>query len=105
MSTGALFGSGLGFLLLEARGFKATAPLLTQVLKVAIALGVLFRLEAGAKELLGEAAWATALSYGLVGFVAAYVLPVFFSQCHVWRLRIIHRIQRASQEANRSNKP
>jgi len=86
-STGALLGSGLGYLLLEGRGFRAAAPPLTQVLKVILSLAVLFGLQIGGKALLGEAAWATAFRYALVGFTAAYLLPVFFTEWHRWRSR------------------
>lgn len=90
-SVGALLGSGLGYLLLDARGFKAAAPLMTQVLKVAIALLVLLALQRGGESLLGDAHWAAALTYALIGFTAAYLLPVFFSQFPVWRQCISSR--------------
>lgn len=87
-SAGAFLGSALGFLLLEGRDFKAAAPALTQALKVIVALAVLFGVQTGGKLLLGEAAWAISLRYVLIGFTAAYLLPVLFTQFHAWRSRI-----------------
>jgi len=87
-STGALLGSGLGYLLLERRGgFRAAAPPLNQVVKVIVALAVLAGVQHGGRALLGEAAWATVLRYTLIGFTAAYVLPVFFTVWHERRER------------------
>ena len=86
-SSGALLGAGLGFLLLEARGgFKAQAPPLTQVVKVIIALGVLFSVREGAGVALGKAVWAIWAQYAMVGFTCAYVLPKFFAESYNWGL-------------------
>ena len=46
-ASGALLGAGLGYVLLEGRGFEAKAPWPAQVLKVVVALVVLFGLQVG----------------------------------------------------------
>ena len=88
-SAGTLLGAGLGYLLLEGRGYKAAAPFLTQALKFVTALAVLLALKLGGKSLLGESApsWAMALQYAAMGFTVAYLLPVFFTEFHEWRSR------------------
>jgi hypothetical protein len=48
------------------------------VLKVVVALVVLFGLQVGGGMLPIEGSWARALRYALIGFTAAYLLPMLF---------------------------
>jgi membrane-associated phospholipid phosphatase len=82
-ASGALLGAGLGYVLLEGRGYEARASFAAQVLKVLVALAALFAIQLGGGRLPIEAPWARALRYGLIGFTAAYLLPLLFM--HVQR--------------------
>lgn len=87
-SAGALLGAGLGYALLETRGgYKARAPLPTQVLKVVVALAALFGVRAGSKMVLGSMPGATYIRYAMIGFTCTYLLPMIFAGFHNWRLR------------------
>ena len=98
-SSGGLLGFGLGYVLLEARGYKATAPWGSQVVKVAVALALLLALRSAGRVMLGESAGATALNYAVVGFTAAYLLPVLFAKCYTWGLYIRGPIKRQKKTA------
>lgn len=86
-SAGTLLGAGIGFVLLDARGFSAQAPKLTQVLKVIIAVGVLLGLREGLTAALGESPLAQYSCYALMGFTGTCILPVLYSDYHAWRTR------------------
>ncbi len=85
-TAGVLLGSGVGYLLLERRGgYKAQAPPWTQVAKVLVAVVVLLGLRTGLKLVLGEAPWANAARYAVIGLTSAYLLPLLF--CLAYNLR------------------
>lgn len=74
-------------LLLEGRGYEARAPFASQVLKVGVALPVLFGLKTVGGTSLPEVPWATVTTYAAIGLAATYVLPALFTATHGWRLR------------------
>ncbi len=98
-SSGGLLGLGLGYVLLEARGYKAAAPWASQVAKIVIALTLLLALRLAGKAVLGESAGAGALSYAVLGFTATYLLPVFFAKCHMCGLYMRDPINRQKRTA------
>ena len=84
---GTLLGAGVGFILLNARGYDPQAPWFTQVLKVVVAVAVLLGLRAGIKVIIGVTAPAVYARYAAMGFTGTYLLPVFFSSFHDERTR------------------
>lgn len=86
-SAGVLLGAGVGFILLERRGYSAHAPRLTQALKLLVALAVLLGLRVGLKAVLGESEPANYVRYATLGFALTYLLPTFFTGYYKWRMR------------------
>ena len=76
-TSGALLGAAWGYLLLGP-GYCPKAPLRTQVVKAAIALGALLVLRESGKALLGDGPWAMGGLHLVLGFLAAYVLPALY---------------------------
>jgi len=98
-SAGAALGCGLGFILLELRGgYNARAPILTQLVKIVVALAVLLGLRTGAKLILGSGEPADYLRYALIGFTCAYVLPAFFAGFHNWTRRARKSMEMLQEE-------
>lgn len=82
---GTLLGAGLGYILLDARGYDARAPWPIQGLKVVIAVAVLLGLQRGIEVVLGDTGTAVYVCYAVMGFTGTYLLPAFFSAFHEWR--------------------
>lgn len=77
--TGALAGMALGcWLDLKKTNFRTEAPLLGQILKCVLGLGVLLAIKSGLKPLLGGSIWSGILRYGLMTFFAAGIWPMTF---------------------------
>lgn len=87
-SAGVLLGAGVGFILLERRGYSAHAPRLTQAFKLLVAVVVLLGLRIGLKAVLGDSGPADYVRYAALGFALTYLLPTFFTGYYKWRMRL-----------------
>lgn len=87
-SAGVLLGAGIGFILLERRGYSAHAPRLTQAFKLLVAVTVLLGLRIGLKAILGDSEPADYARYAMLGFGLTYLLPVTFTEYYKWRMRV-----------------
>ncbi|HJN16786.1 MAG TPA: phosphatase PAP2 family protein [Armatimonadota bacterium] len=75
---GALLGAGLGYILLQRKGYSAKAPLAIQVVKAVVALAVLAGLRIACEFMLGSSIMAQAAAYAVVGFMVTCGLPLVF---------------------------
>jgi len=78
-ATGALFGTSVGYLLLERRGYDPSAPLAFQVVKVVFALGLLLVMRRIGMDLAEGIPQAVSLVYVVTGITGAYLLPMLYS--------------------------
>ena len=78
-ATGAFFGTAVGYLLLERRGYDPSAPLAFQVVKVVFALGLLLVMRHIGMDLVEGIPQAVALVYVATGITGAYFLPVLYT--------------------------
>ncbi|MFQ5811085.1 MAG: hypothetical protein ACE5JM_15815, partial [Armatimonadota bacterium] len=86
-AAGGLLGVGLGYVLVEGRGYDARTSPARQVLKLMIALPLLFGMYSGVHTLVSSAPWGYGIAEAVVGFTGAYLLPVFFTEFPLWRSR------------------
>lgn len=77
--TGALVGMAIGYWIdMKYVRFRTAAPLLGQLLKCVLGLGLLLAIKEGLKPILGGDIWSGVIRYGLMTLFAAGIWPMTF---------------------------
>lgn len=77
--TGALVGMAIGYWIdMKYIRFSTKAPLLGQILKCVLGLGLLLAIKEGLKPVLGSGIWSGVIRYGLMTLFAAGIWPMAF---------------------------